>query len=86
MSPEDNAEEYLLAAMERQAKRAKSWIENSIWMEPCAGLTWWGEGGHPGTKPKQQKKARKRSANAQRTVERRNTVEFARLLERRKRS
>jgi hypothetical protein len=85
MKPEENPEEYLLAAMERQAKRAKFWIEDSMWMEPCAGRTWWGEGGHPGTKP-ERKKTRKRSAKAQRAVERKNAVEFVRLLKRRKRS
>jgi hypothetical protein len=78
MKPEDNPKEYLLAAMERQAQRAKSWIEDSIWMEPIVGRTWWGDSQSVGGSAKRMRK-RKPPAKEPKTL-----ADVARILERRK--
>jgi hypothetical protein len=89
MKPEENPEEYLLAAMERQAKRMKSWIEDSMWIEPCAGRTWRAEGlklDTAASKPMVVAAVRKRKppSKGKTSREPKTFADVARMLERRK--
>jgi hypothetical protein len=78
-----NQEGLLEAMLLRQAKRAKSWLEESIWMEPCAGLTWWGDSQPADGSLKRRRKA---PAKTKRSEQPKTIADFARVMENRKRS